>query len=114
MSKKNRLSARKETHKKDIEREKAMKAKQEAKAAKRAAAPPKPARKLPKNLVRGASRNPELFQEAKRIVRAKKKAARAAPKKMDLDSTTRRREAATSSRKDARRALVDKRRAMEM
>ena len=46
----------------------------------------------------------------------RKKAARTAPKKMDLEKsgTEKRRAAATEGRKSARQKVIDKRRAMEM
>lgn len=114
MSKKNRLSRRKDNHEEAVRRETELKAKQEKKRLRRAANPPKK-RKIPKNLVRGASRHPEKYEEAKAIMRERK--ARDAPKKMDLGdgpTGTARRAADTKSRaKDARRSVVDQRRKMD-
>ena len=115
MSKKNRLAARREAHERLLERERQQKAKKEAKRLKFQARAPKK-RSIPKGLVRGSSRNPEQYEEARRIVKLRKKAARTAPKKMDLEKsgTEKRRAAATEGRKSARQKVIDKRRSMEM
>ena len=84
MSKKNTLAARREAHERLLERERQQKAKKEAKRLKFQARAPKK-RSIPKGLVRGSSRNPEQYEEARRIVKLRKKAARTAPKKMDLE-----------------------------
>mmetsp|Transcript_11849 Transcript_11849/g.31100 ORF Transcript_11849/g.31100 Transcript_11849/m.31100 type:complete len:117 (-) Transcript_11849:12-362(-) len=116
MSKKNALAARREAHERLLERERQQKAKKEAKRLKFQARAPKK-RSIPKGLVRGSSRNPEQYEEARRIVKLRKKAARTAPKKMDLEKsgTEKRRAAATEGRKSARQKVIDKRRrSMEM
>ena len=114
MSKKNKLAARREAHERLLERERQQKAKKEAKRLKFQARAPKK-RSIPKGLVRGSSRNPEQYEEARRIVKLRKKAARTAPKKMDLEKsgTEKRRAAATEGRKSARQKIIDKRRSME-
>lgn len=135
MSKKNRLGLRKEKHAQLLERERKEKEKREKKKAKkegkepkkrapasRLAAPPRRCvvvrrRKIPKGLVRGASRNPEKIAEARLIMKARAKEARKAPKKMDLGDgptgTARRRTEQKKSSKAARQALVDERRQMD-
>lgn len=77
----------------------------------------KPKRKIPKNLVRGASKDPSIFQAALEIMRQRKKerkAQRKGPKHMEIDGTKQRAEASRSRAKLARKVLVDKRRAMEV
>ena len=61
-------------------------------------------------------RRRQLRKEARRIVKLRKKAARTAPKKMDLEKsgTEKRRAAATEGRKSARQKVIEKRRSMEM
>ena len=115
MSKKNYVNARKEAHARLVEREKAQKAKQEKKWMKFAAQPPK-VRAIPKGLVRGSTRNPEQYEEARRIMKLRKKTARSAPKKIELEAsgTSKRRAAATSGRKSARQEVIGKRRSMEV
>ena len=115
MAKKNKVAARREAHERLLERERQQKAKKEAKRLKFQARAPKK-RSIPKGLVRGSSRNPEQYEEARRIVKLRKKAARTAPKKMDLEKsgTEKRRAAATEGRKSARQKVIDKRQSMEM
>lgn len=115
MSKKNCVKARKEAHARLVEREKEQKAKKEKKRMKFAAQPPK-VRAIPKGLVRGSTRRPEQYEEARLIMKMRKKTARTAPKKMELEATgtSKRRAAATAGRKSARQEVIDKRRSMEV
>ena len=102
MSKKNKLAARREAHERLLERERQQKAKKEAKRLKFQARAPKTI--YPEGPRPRQSRNPEQYEEARRIVKLRKKAARTAPKKMDLEKsgTEKRRAAATEGRKSAR------------
>lgn len=96
MAKKNRLSKMQAQHAFLLKREEEQKVKKKRKV--------KP-RLIPKNLVRGASKDPSLFQEA--LKKMKKK--RNPPKKMEIDRE--KRVVATQQRgKAARHALIEKRR----
>ena len=97
------------------ERERQQKAKKEAKRLKFQARAPK--RDLSRRERPRQQSQPEQYEEARRIVKLRKKAARTAPKKMDLEKsgTEKRRAAATEGRKSARQEkVIDKRRSMEM
>ena len=116
MTRKNRLQARKDKHEELLKREAATKARLEKKKAKKEGKPAKK-RKIPKGLVRGASRDPAKYEEAVLVVKARRKAARTAPKKMDLGAgptgTEKRLGEQKARGKEARAALVAGRRQMD-
>lgn len=83
----------------------------------------KKARSIPKNLVRGASKDPKLYDEALKVVKLREKEAklknkkRKAPKAMDIDAGAGTRLRAAEQRKHAHKAREDifkKHRAMDL
>ncbi|KAJ1453130.1 hypothetical protein M885DRAFT_619333 [Pelagophyceae sp. CCMP2097] len=125
MARKNSIAARKGEHEMRLKREEEIKAKAVAKTEKRLAkdAPPK-VRLIPKNLVRGASKNGRILESAKAEMKARKAAARngtgksvkpvrSAPKSTPVkpDGTAERRAAASADRKEKRAASAAARRA---
>lgn len=104
MSKKNKLSRMQAQHAMLLKREE----EQKAKALKKKRKPSQ--RVIPKNLVRGASKDPALFEAALAKVKAKVKTKkRNPPKKKKMDKTKRVAET-QERRKAARQALIAKRR----
>lgn len=113
MTKKNSLKKQKDQHALLLQRERELKEKAAKKLAGRKRSQQKK-RKIPKNLVRGASKDPTIYTAAIEKMRAKtKKKKRAAPKAamhMEIDGT-RQRSAQTQHRaKEARRMLIERRR----
>uniref|UniRef100_A0A6S8EX94 Uncharacterized protein n=1 Tax=Aureoumbra lagunensis TaxID=44058 RepID=A0A6S8EX94_9STRA len=86
MTKKNSLKRSKEQHGIILKREAVLKAKQ-AKKKKKLERKLVKKRKIPKNLVRGASKEPGKFEVALETVRERKRAERKrrGPKKMEID-----------------------------
>lgn len=91
-----------------------LKREAELKAKKKKKKPIEKKRKIPKNLVRGASKDPGIYAQALEIVRKreKKKKSRKPPKAIEtkFDSTQVRATQSRSRAKAARQALVDKKR----
>ena len=118
MTRKNSLSKQKADYMSVLKREVAIKAKQVHKKKTLKKRP----RLIPKNLVRGASREPGRYEEALRLVKLKakeeklKNKKRTAPKAMDIDGSAATRQRAEEQRKrgkQARADLINSRRAMD-